>query len=544
MSNVRILISNPEFATVSEEETEIWIVGTRPEKAVDAICGAKKFIDAVDVVENFPGEYTLFGFDDSGILHAHRGITSSFDVFYTEAADGTIVVGDHFRDVLAEVPREQRTVPDSVGPDQLLFGTRPNATYVEEVDRLGHGETLTWQVESSPERVQTERLSTTPSIGRKEAIDRLDTHFDEILCRTDYDRPVTMLSGGVDSTLIASYLDTPESVSGSITSPEFEFEEEYATRAADLLGTDHSFIRLAESDYIKHIEQTVDRTGQPLQHQQAVLMNATISQSPHHSYFNGQLADGLLGTSTARVSEISWRARHLGALLSGVSSKAETVDKNARQLRRTVDDPAGPAMNFVIHSDQNRVKKIFGSDAVAASKRRRFEYTKSRVDIPWESGYGAHMHVGHLIDFFQDNTASPWRHAAHAHGNELHTPFGEKRVVETALALSPKKRYTHRFKVKHLLKSLLKSRLPEYDTEKPKGASGLPTERYNRTGPLKNAFEKYNLPDFIPNHKEDIVLNDAGHIKWYSFSYAVWRDRILRNDQLGRLDSTSVIERP
>ena len=172
----------------------------------------------------------------------------------------------------------------------------------------------------------------------------------------------------------------------------------------------------------------------------------------------------------------------------------------------------------------------------------RLDYTVRRIDVSEGRGYSPHMHLGHFISFFQENTASLWRHAAHAHGKEVQTPFPGREAIDVALGLDPSKRYVRRLKSKWLLKHLLKQRMPEYEIDKPKQSSGVNIERYFTTGPLADAFEEYPVPEIIPDEASELIRNGSDHASWYAFSYAVWAERILQNDDLDYFDTTSVYE--
>ena len=124
-------------------------------------------------------------------------------------------------------------------------------------------------------------------------------------------------------------------------------------------------------------------------------------------------------------------------------------------------------------------------------------------------------------------------------------------MLETALAIPAVKRYA-RFgrptgvrrvvKDKYILKELLERNCPRHDAAKAKGSSGLPVSRYFEAGPLSDAFDHHSMPAFVPERKREFVEQGADHLAWYAFSYAVWRDLILENSDLGLFETTDVIE--
>ncbi|WP_229110958.1 asparagine synthase-related protein [Halapricum desulfuricans] len=434
-----------------------------------------------------------------------------------------------------------------------MFGTRPTDTYVEEVGRLGHGEVLEWTTTDVPETELVETISVDETINGAEAKHRLDRHFTDVIGDAKFNGSVaTMLSGGVDSTLIHTYLDNDATVSAAFDSPEFEFEIEYARRASDLLGSAHEVVLSDEENFLDHVETTIDATGQPLLLPQATLMHLAVSRSPHQIYLNGGLADGLFGTGTAALAYLARYAGRAARLVPNLTWQLEALKKTSEQLRRPASDPTGCAMNFRIHSDQNLVADMFGQTAVEERKNRRLRYTERRVDADDRKGYAAHMHLGHAIEYFHDNILTIWRHAAHDSGKAIQTPFSGRKVFETALAISPADRYA-RFAVpsrdqptrvvqhKYLLKELLNERLPAYDTKKRKGYSLLPMQRYLDDGPLSNAFDEYPMPEFVPEHYRGVIREGTDEVSWYALNYAVWRDRILLNEDLDIIETTTVV---
>jgi hypothetical protein len=57
-------------------------------------------------------------------------------------SDGRVVVTDQFRNALSRLDTADRTVPDTAVVDHILYRATPVGTYVAEVGRLGHGESL------------------------------------------------------------------------------------------------------------------------------------------------------------------------------------------------------------------------------------------------------------------------------------------------------------------------------------------------------------------------------------------------------------------
>jgi len=558
MPAIRVLQANPAVASVSTPTRDWLVAGSRPERLADRLDESTSFEDAIERVRSRPGEYTIICVraDAPKRVQAFRSLTSTYDLFYARRPqDGVIVVGDHFRDVLAELPVEHRTVHPSVAVDQLLFGTRPTGSYVETVGRLGHGERLDWAVDGSPRTTLVEWLRVDETADPATTQHRLDDYLESTIGGAVVDGgSATMLSGGVDSTLLHSYVETDATVSAGFDSPEFDFEVEYAREASELLDSSHEHLTFPERDYRAHLEAAIDATGLPLLLPQAVLMHLTVAETPYRTYLNGGLADGVFGTGAAAVAYLARYLGPLGQMTPGTNGESAALRRACRQLRRPATDLDGAAMNFRIHADQQLVADCVGRDRVEARKRARLRYTGRRLAFDAGAGYGAHMHLGHAIEYFHDVILTNWRHAAHAEGKAIVTPFGGRAVLEAALAVPPEHRYarftrpprdhlTHVVRHKYLLKDLLESKLPAYDGSKPKGHGLLPFGRYLEDGPLADVFDRYPLPAFIPARSRETVRDGTGEVTWYAANFAIWRDRVLENDALERFTTTKVVER-
>ena len=401
--SIWMLVSESAGHYVETDSAQWVLYGSNVKTIARRIDSDSRFETIIRLLSAQPGEHSLIGVDTDHdpTVHAYRGIASSFDVYYCKRpSDGTMIVGDHFRNVLSELSVDERIVPESVAGDHLLFGTRPRDTYVEAIDRLGHGESLTWPVDSEPNTELVETLSATERITPSEAKRRLDTHFADRLSTAAFDGPVaTMLSGGVDSTLLHSYLDTDVSVSAAFDSPEFANEVAYAERASEVLGSDHELVAFDERTFRDRVEATTLATGHPLQHLQTTLVHAAIAETDHRSYVNGEFADSIFGTGNAALAYLARYTGRLTAVLPNVVSEIGELKRTARQLHYPATHPSGLAMGFSTHADENRIANVLGKDAVQERKNGRLRYIRDRISIGSTARYADHMHLGHCIVF-------------------------------------------------------------------------------------------------------------------------------------------------
>lgn len=542
-----LYITNPGAETVEAEDTTWVIMGDGGDTISEPITEDTEFSAVVAQVQQEPGEHSVIAVRrDAGTpqVHAYRGVTSSHEVFFHETPAGDAVVTDHFRNSLAHLPPDARSVPKQAVVDHLLYRARPQGTYVEEISRLGHGERLDWSIGASPTTECVAQLTSPQPIETTErAVAAIDNALQSVIDPVaDAGGVATMLSGGVDSTLLHTYLpsETP-TVSAAFESPEFEFEVEYAETASDHLGTNHQIVQAPETEYLERLEQTMDAICLPPHHLQTVHMDMCVRASPHDRYVNGLFADSLFGVKNAVHAYLAWLIRHGRWLLPPIG-RAPALKKLAGELVRQPSDSRGRAQQFGIYTDLNATRAAVGRQRVADQQRSRCKYVQERVDLtPNRATYTAHMDWGHWIEYFCSNAASLWRHAAQAHGAELVTPFITRRLAQTALDVPPTWRYRKGLEQKHLLKTLLDERLPAYSTTKSKGSGGLPLPRYLADGPLADGFDRYAPPPIVDADRARAAMTEAPEFAWNLLTYAMWRDRVLRA-KIDPLPETNIIK--
>lgn len=544
MNGLTVLLANP--GAVVRQGAGVVEITSSPESAAPA--GSEATGRGSLPVEPRPDSVTIrVRLDGEEVVEvvAARDVTTSHELFFVARPDGEVILTDHFRCALARIPLAERDVPDASVADHMLFRTTPGSnTYVSGVHRIAHGEAVRWARDPGERRAtRVDRLArTSVHETMDEQLGAIESALGGALrpVADGADRLVNMLSGGIDSTLIHSFLGSSvPSISTGIDSPEFSFEMEYARQASRLLGTSHAFLPVREDEYLARLERSIEVLGLPPQHLQTVLLDAAF-QSDHGQYVTGQLADAVFGLES---SILGWRAWHLrgvlrspaGVLLSrlgaGMRRRHERLEGACAQVTRSPEDPDGYAMRYAVYSDVDGVRELLGERLVEERLQARLEYLRAVAELPERRGTGlaAHLELGHWIDFYCDDTVSLWRQLAHGRGKSLFAPFTSRSVAESALAVPTDERYIRRGNPKHLLKSLLRRRVPAYPVNQPKGGSGLPFLRYIRTGPLRDALLEYPLPAFVGAAQREALLRAPSWITWNVLTYAIWSERVLRN---------------
>jgi asparagine synthase (glutamine-hydrolysing) len=546
MPPVEVTLTDPDALTV-ETTAGTWLVAGLAPSALRAAVEAVDDGSAVRRrLESVAEDAVAVGAVD-GRLCAYRSVTATRSLYRCRTPNGTVVLTDHFRTALARLPVDGRSVPDRTVADHLLFRTpiEPD-TYVAEIETVPRGAWLDW-TDDGPTVDQRGRLDVEPVLTADAAVDAIDDALEAVLAAGSRNDQTVMFSGGVDSTLLGTYLDAP-TVSMAVDSPELAFERRYVRDTRELLAADgHRTVALDETRFLTWLEGSMDRLGFPSHFSQTALTHALFAADDGRRYVNGEGADalfGLTGSKGARIAALlrpllARTPRPLAAGVPGAAGRrlAELHDL-ARRFDRPTADRGGFAQRFAFFTDPDVVARMVGDGLVDRRFRAQRAFVADRVATTDAGPATAHLELGHLLSFFQHNTVAQWRQLAHAHGASLLAPFKTGRMARCALSVPADRRYVRdSFAVglptpKYLLKRLLSRRCPRYPTDRKKGSGALPVRRYFEEGTLANVFDRYDPPAVVPERMRSDHVESFGPVTWNLITYAVWRDRVLRNPDL------------
>ncbi|WP_336036854.1 asparagine synthase-related protein [Halobacterium yunchengense] len=561
MTGVRVLFADPETLVV-EGEHGTWVVSAVATNRVRDLVSNADGLDAVcdDLAAQTEDAVVVFvsGTDRGGRVEAYRSATSSRDVFYLEASDGTLVLADHFRNAVRELAVGDRTVDRTALADHLLFRSPVEpSTYVAEVSRLGRGECIRWDgADREWTRRVADTLETVHRYSPGRAVDALGDALEHVVRVGVRPGAHTMFSGGVDSTLLASYRrNAPSPVQVTVDAPEFRPEVVAAREAAAAIDASRTAVPVAEASFLDHLEAAVDALGLPPRYHQTVFTAAGFQSMEPGQYVNGQCADalfGLPGVKAARIADwlgpvvdagvAEWAAERLGGR---AAAGYEALAARRAQLQRPASSPESFAHALAADVDPGAVAEVFDADVVRRRANRRVEYAGERANLDADPTFPRQAEVGHLVDFLGDDAVNQWRQLGFVWGQDVVAPFRARRVAQTALAVPADRRYVPRpgdstpFAAKHVPKALLSRRVPEYDVRRGKHSGSLPIGRYVEPGgPLASAFERYEPPAVLSPASYDRHVAGHGSLTWELLTFSVWRDRVLLADDLEPVPGT------
>ncbi|AQL44629.1 hypothetical protein BV210_17825 (plasmid) [Halorientalis sp. IM1011] len=559
-----VSLADPDVRVV-DTDTGTWFVsGLNVRELVARVRDADDIAEVKSTVPPVAEDAALVNVaDDTGRrVHAYRSVAGGYRLYYLRKPNGTAMITDHLRNALAALPVEARTVSDTAVADHLLFRAPVGADgIVEPVSGVAQGDWLTWDLTADERRIErVDSLDGTEHVEPAAAPDAIESAYESILGLDGVvDDPVNCYSGGVDSTLTQTLLgaDAPM-LNVGIDSPEYAFEMEYARDGASYFDAPFEQTVLDESRVLTHLEDAIEATGSPSCPFQTVLMNTALSSDEGRQYLMAVGADSIFGntgTKGARVAD--WAAPMVGTPPAKVASRLApdtvgdyidwlgTLDE---QLDRSVADPQSYAQQYSTYTNPALVGTLFDDELVAERCRAQSAYVRDRAPIDGSAGrFGRQAEWRHHCLVFGHRVGSRWRQMALAHGNTLVNPFETRRLIECALSVPADRRFVQGptagrdLSTKYLLKRLLDRRLPEYPTDREKGAGVLPFERYLADGPLAGVFDRYPLPSFVPSGDRSTVV-ESGRQAWNVLTYAVWRDRVQQNAALDPVPSTQRYE--
>jgi asparagine synthase (glutamine-hydrolysing) len=468
-----------------------------------------------------------------------RSLYTSNEIYLVlDAPRAALVVTDHFLTAVRHCGPDHRRPDDDALIDHFLFRTVPGEkTYASGVNRLGHGRTVCWSP-TSPElrAIRYERAGRTEMTSFDQALQRLEQAFEEVV----RGEPVktNLLSGGVDSTLLQTFLPPGSpSLSVAIDTPEFEAETERSVRASALTGSQHRIVSLRENDYPEMLKRFIATTGLPPHHMQSVLFGELfrLHEGDKRHLLTAQFADALFGLDslahpTALLKRWGWLpllTRRAGLPAALKPRRLRVAESWASALGERIGSTSGLAARAASYTDFAFAEKVFGTARVRRRLANRLQYVLELCPFlaAAESGADAQLEAAHLLDYYCDDAVSIWRQAAMSQHGFLLCPFTQPKIIRSSLAFGRHVRYCRSGETKPALKALLRRRLPTYDTGLPKLGSGLPVQRFMKSGPLRQS-PYLEPPEFFPSPGDLGMESYPPWIAWSILTLSAWRELV------------------
>lgn len=370
------------------------------------------------------------------------------------------------------------------------------------------------------------------------------------------ENPVNLFSGGVDSSLVHFYLGSSVPAiniyannfefekSGKIKK-NFELEKKYCDEAAELLNIQVIRYCMNPNDYLTQLIDSIRNLGCP-PHQPHMIWFSEVFREKYKQFIIAERADALFGhggrvaraasifASPAGTKFLAVLIRNFAPFHDGLTRR---LVNSAYGLKEDPNSPVGYGALTSIFTDLDLLNQTFGQDMVSDRLHARLEYMTGRVTRvgPSAKKFVQHFETAQLVDYFCEDTFALYRQLALARGKTLFSPFLDRKVVESAMAIPARIRYINKNKGKFFLKQLLKSKLPEYKTNKNKAYPFVHFPSYYPDGPLSSVWERYRFPDVFPKSVKERLVQEPNILTWQAIKYAIWEDEIQKNSHLADL---------
>lgn len=466
-----------------------------------------------------------------GTIWLYRTINATRELYLRQDAKGQLLLGDHFRNMMADIPSRERNVEEHALLDHLLFrypvGT---STFVQGIRRLAPGEILCIDHVSGEQVSRQAEMS--PCDPLEMDIDEAVSALEGVL-RSAFDGygadDCLLFSGGVDSTLMQTFRpEGSKTLTVTIDSPEVAFETEYARVAAQFLGTDLLTIPLKEDRYRKLLEETVTVLGQPVISSFQPVFLYCAFQVPFRLFWIGDVSDTLLGhPQTRRIMNPEERPQFIDC------------------LSEPFDSPRGYGALSNTSPDIKVIRSIFGERSVSSRIEDRLSLVLACSRIRKGSRLEEHAQLTSLVEFLcciNEGVCSK-RQSAAIFGREIRDPFFSRSVLGLATAIPAGIRFFHEGETKPVPKALLRKRLPEYPFYGKKGGSDIPRTRFCQSGPFSNFFRDSTFPDTMPPEGKELLLNperDWSYLTMSAAIFAIWQEKVLKSQRIEKVPGTRI----
>jgi asparagine synthetase B (glutamine-hydrolysing) len=458
---------------------------------------------------------------------------------------GEVIIGDHIRNLLARLTPAERLPDERILTEHYLFRVVIGAsTYSATVTKLKPAELLVIDLGSGT--VETEvfdRIDPASEPRRRDAyVDLVDAKLAEVTGGID-DGAGLMFSGGVDSTLLMTYLrGRVDPVTFVPDTAEFGVETGYARTAANLLGVRSTELPMPEAEFVSMVETATDTAGIPCFDDATPYIARTIREAPQELMIAGQGADSAFGMSLKLARFASWfRWPVLRPAVSWASGwmpghlgyRMRQVAPMAAGLSKAPLDPAGWAGTAMIFGDTSLFRRVADPALITDILTSQLEDVTDRLATPIDPGrtFLSHVELAQwMIVLYGPMTVE--RLIATGSGKRVVAPYCSAAILEALATIPLEDRYVRRLSAKWILKDLLERRLPAYPVNQRKRATALPQARFFEDGPLTGIWERYDVPEIFAGSLRDELVASSSPTAWNAFTYAVWEQRIARNPTL------------
>ncbi|MFN2233617.1 MAG: asparagine synthase-related protein, partial [Anaerolineales bacterium] len=271
----------PFYVDVAESGDMVWI-------KIGFTHDGEKLLTTGDLLKNgwlnfegveydrFQGSVTLIGFKKhlpNCMISSNILSTSIINYFHQQES---FLVTDNLRLMASLI--QNPILNEEILPMHLLYrAVYGRSTYLKDVYKLTSGEVLTWKAGNLSVKLGRDIRSVQSKTSLLPVtVDSVAQFFDQFISLVGIylnsfpGKSATMLSGGVDSTLIQAAINQQRTglseyptLSYYLETECFDYEYEYAKQAAHILNTKHNFVRITPDVYRDYLIRCIEVLGHP-----------------------------------------------------------------------------------------------------------------------------------------------------------------------------------------------------------------------------------------------------------------------------------------
>ena len=552
--------TTPFYIDVSENADMVWIKldhahdGERLLTTDDMLSKGWIGPNGVDF-DNFQGSVTLIGFNKHRpecLICSNILSTSIINYFNSEEV---FFVADNLRLMANLLPKS--SLNNDILPQHFMFrAVYGKSTYLKDVYKLISGEKLTWNSGNLSVKLGRDiRAVQGNSAMMPVSVESVNLFFDQLRTivglhlRNASGNSATMLSGGVDSTLIQAAINqelSPKSefptISYYLETKAFEDEIEYAKRAAHALKTKHSFVKIAPEVYQDFLIRSIEVLGQPVPDDVRPCFLMLTNNLPDEAegidhFFHGIDAEVFgVQESIAVIQGDKYRnwpvplLKFLAGILKPISKSKSYGARTAAKIiniDRFPDSPDHFLNSEGMYTDMGMVSRCFTKGDIS----RAF-----MINQALESDYhGSNLMVEKIntLDLLTDgvNTTGIMNQLGHFSNINYIFPYADEMILKSAYSYDPLVRYTQGNRVKPILKSALEMQVPELDVNQPKGWSGMGQESlfdWMREGELREMVHAIERPGFLNQGDFKQKVENPDWFTWSLLTMDLFKKQVLR----------------
>lgn len=488
---------------------------------------------------------------------AYRSPLATPQLYY-RAEEGNALLSDNLRMMIELLDHPK--INCAALPLHFLFRSVPGRkTYVDDVYRLGSGERLTWS-DGTPSTELCRDLRALFDGGDYRSVNAQTVgQFYEQLRSvmavylgglTDgSSRPATLLSGGIDSSLLQQTINDfsapsarPLSFSYALEAPSFAPEIGYAEDASRVFKTKHTSVEVSPKDYPDLLVTAIRTLGQPPHHESVpcvipVVEHVSADYDEVRYLFCGGAGGTLhgIGKSQDVVRANRYRnwpvpiLRLLARILAPIwQSKAYGAGKAAQVLPSLddLDSPLHPMNAVSMYTDWELTNRCFDPPAVCEALAYRRELERQQLDSP------CLIEKMHMVDQVSGVSVASgfWLQLGLASNRKIIFPYLDDAVVSATLAFDPTERFYHANRTKPILKLILESKNLHDIANRPKYGSGFGDDLLDwmRRGVLRDLVRAIERPAFMEQADFERKLEEPDWFTWNMLTLDLFQKCVLQ----------------